>query len=165
MARVQWNLKPIEQILTEAEQNLVKIGFQIEADIKRSFGPGTGREYKRGKNKDIVHIASAPGEPPAVDTGRLRASISTNWSGSGMSSGKVDGQANAEDGVLNPGSGMIEKFKAILGIGQFKFKVVVGTRVEYAPYLEWGTSRMAARPFMRPMVEKFRPIVNRLFGK
>lgn len=35
--------------------------------------PGSGREYARGKK---THVASAPGEPPAVDTGRLRNSIS-----------------------------------------------------------------------------------------
>ncbi len=33
--------------------------------------PKHGREYPRG---DTVHIASAPGEAPAVDTGALRAS-------------------------------------------------------------------------------------------
>lgn len=36
--------------------------------------PGTGIEYPRGK--DAVHIASAPGEPPAVDSGGLRQSAS-----------------------------------------------------------------------------------------
>ena len=28
--------------------------------------------------------------------------------------------------------------------------VYIGTNVEYAPYVELGTSRMAARPFLRP---------------
>lgn len=37
--------------------------------------PGTGRVYLRGKS--VEHRASAPGEPPAPDTGRLRASITT----------------------------------------------------------------------------------------
>lgn len=37
--------------------------------------PGTGRTYSRGKT--VEHRASAPGEPPAPDTGRLRASITT----------------------------------------------------------------------------------------
>jgi len=120
MARIQWNSAAANKLQAMAEQQLVKIGFRIEADIKRGFGPGTGRVYMKGKNKNIVHVASAPGEPPAVDTGRLRASISTNWSGSGMSSGKVDSQASSEDGVLNPGSDLNV------------FKVVVGTRVQYA---------------------------------
>lgn len=34
-------------------------------------GPKSGRSYSRGGK---LHIASAPGEPPAVDTGNLRAS-------------------------------------------------------------------------------------------
>ncbi len=33
--------------------------------------PGTGRVYER---KSVTHVASAPGEPPAPDTGRLRNS-------------------------------------------------------------------------------------------
>lgn len=34
--------------------------------------PGTGRVYKRG---NVSHRASAPGEPPATNTGRLANSI------------------------------------------------------------------------------------------
>lgn len=30
--------------------------------------------------------------------------------------------------------------------------VYIGTNVEYAPYVELGTSRMAARPFLKPAV-------------
>ncbi len=30
--------------------------------------------------------------------------------------------------------------------------VYIGTHVEYAPYIEYGTYRMAARPFIRPTV-------------
>lgn len=31
----------------------------------------------------------------------------------------------------------------------------VGTNVEYAPYLEFGTSRMPPYPFLRPALEQF----------
>lgn len=34
----------------------------------------------------------------------------------------------------------------------------VGSALNYAPWLEYGTSRMAARPFFRPAVERMRPI-------
>lgn len=34
--------------------------------------------------------------------------------------------------------------------------VDVGTAVEYAPYVEMGTSRMEARPFLRPALEAAR---------
>lgn len=34
---------------------------------------------------------------------------------------------------------------------------VVGTNVEYAPYIEFGTSRMHAQPFLFPALEAHRP--------
>jgi HK97 gp10 family phage protein len=120
-------------IMDPIEKNLIAIGYQMENEIKMSFTTGSGREYKRGGK---IHVASAPGDPPAVDTGRLRASISTNWSGGGE---------RGEDQVGDPGG---ER-------GGDVFKVVVGTNVKYAPFLEFGTSRMAARPFIRPIFEKY----------
>lgn len=32
--------------------------------------------------------------------------------------------------------------------------VMVGTDLEYAPFVEYGTSRMAARPFLRPAIDE-----------
>ncbi len=34
---------------------------------------------------------------------------------------------------------------------------IVGTHVEYAPYVEYGTHRMAARPYLGPAAEAVRP--------
>ena len=34
---------------------------------------------------------------------------------------------------------------------------VIGTNVEYAPYVELGTVRMAARPYLRPAAENHTP--------
>lgn len=60
---------------TEAIRN-----HAIESIMK---GPKTGRVYTRGLNKSgksyKVHIASAPGEPPANDTGFLVSTITTNY--------------------------------------------------------------------------------------
>lgn len=38
------------------------------------------------------------------------------------------------------------------------FHVLVGTDVEYAPYVEYGTHRMAAQPYLTPAVELARPV-------
>jgi len=40
----------------------------------------------------------------------------------------------------------------------------VGTNVEYAIPLEYGTSKMAARPFMRPMLENDKKKIARILG-
>ncbi len=80
--------------------------------IENLSTPGSGRTYSRGGRS---HQASAPGDGPAVDTGRLRQSI------------------------------------AVVRVADGHYKV--GTNVQYAPFLEFGTRRMAPRPFMRPALE------------
>jgi hypothetical protein len=61
-----------------------------------------------------------------VDTGRLRASISQNWTGSGKARGDVDSKAGADDGIGQPPA----KPDA--------FTAVIGTNVEYGPAVEFN---------------------------
>lgn len=63
-------------------------------------------------------MASAPGQPPAVDTDRLRASL---------------------DMVMMPGEP----------------RALIGTPVDYAPFLEFGTSRMKPRPLWRTVIYRY----------
>lgn len=51
--------------------------LEAVSDVRRAIQgpPKTGREYKRGKNRDIIHRASAPGQAPATDTGTLVSSL------------------------------------------------------------------------------------------
>lgn len=79
----------------------------------------------RGK-ASRVHQASAPGEPPAVDTGRLRSSVSHE--GPYVDGNRVHGRW--------------------------------GTNVEYADDLEFGTSRIAPRPWARRAEEETRDAVD-----
>lgn len=67
MATVTINLAALERIAEEkAVAGIQRAALAGEAITKVNLSrPGTGRIY--GK-----HQASAPGEPPAVDTGRLR---------------------------------------------------------------------------------------------
>jgi HK97 gp10 family phage protein len=108
---------------TKALAGMERASAWLEGTVKRSFKPGTGRKYRRGRK---YHIASAPGRPPAVDTGRLRASITHE--------------------VHKEGD-------QIVGL--------VGTNVEYAPHLEFGTNKMAARPFLRPALFNNVPEIKR----
>lgn len=90
-----------------------------------------------------------------VDTGRLRASITSNWTDSGIAVSSVEGKAQQE---------------GIRGIGQpgkvnNEFKGVVGTNVKYAPFIELGTRKMSARPFLRVALQMKKQEIMRLFSK
>jgi len=121
------------------KKQLIAVGFEMARECKIRMVAGSGRVYGQ-------HVSSAPGAYPAVRLGRLRGSISVNWSDSGMKRGAVDGNARPDDGV---GCSVNDPFT-----------VTVGTNVEYAPYLEFGTSKMSARPFIRPTFELFRATIN-----
>lgn len=78
----------------------------------------------------------------AVDTGRLRASITFAVSGDpARRNTYIDDQMT---GYSEPVEGAGESTDHTL---------YLGTNVKYAPYVELGTSKMPARPFIRPAVE------------
>lgn len=47
---------------------------------------------------------------------------------------------------------------------QGSFKVIWGAFIRYAKFLEFGTSRMAARPFIRPTFKLFYPKASKRVG-
>lgn len=97
------------------------IAYDLLSEIKTSLvGPGKGRVYTR-HNPYRVHIASAPGDPPATDLGRLTNSYSV---------------LDIKHVKLPGGSGRVE--------------ISVGSHVKYAVYLEFGTRHMLPRPHVRP---------------
>lgn len=108
---------------------LAACGQVLTRDIKLSFtsqqaagaNRAVGEIYVKGYAKSgraRIHQASAPDQPPAVDTGRLRASIATFY----------------------------DRARKV---------TYVGTPVQYAAPLEFGTARMAPRPYFRPAVAKY----------
>jgi len=65
-----------EDIRTEVGKAVVGTALELQGDIKKSVsrGPATGRVYRK-QNPTRVHQASAPGQAPQTDTGRLVNSI------------------------------------------------------------------------------------------
>ena len=110
-----------DDLREEAGRTVLATAIEMRADIVTSIqrGPASGRTYKKS-NPTRTHTASAPGQPPMSDTGRLANSITFDRVGD--------------------------------------LTATVGSNLNYAPWLEYGTSRMAARPFFRPAVERMRPI-------
>lgn len=86
-----------------------------------------------------------------VITGRQRASITTNWYGSGMNRATINEpvkESKATDGVHQPEDKI--------------FDVVVGTNVEYAPDNEAGIG--TRKPFLYPAVAQNEARINELCG-
>lgn len=99
MDKLLANIKKWHLVKRQAVKDILKeTGFKVEAQAK----------------------ANCP-----VKTGRLRASLSTNWSGSGKKRGRIGGKAKADDGIGEPK-------------GEDGLTVVVGTNVEYGPSVEFG---------------------------
>lgn len=103
---------------------VIGTAMELEGDVKQRIqrGPASGRIYQK-YNPRRTHRASAPGQAPATDTGRLASSITFDKRG--------------------------------------ELTATVGSFLPYAMYLEYGTSRIAARPFFRPAVEAIRQTFDR----
>ena len=77
----------LQQIPKAVHSGLVRAiatsALSLDKSMKEMIqrGPKTGRVYKRG---NVLHRASAPGEPPASDTGRLASSISPQFHDNGL---------------------------------------------------------------------------------
>ncbi len=69
------------------------------------------------------------------DLGRLRGSITVQARARGT---QVKAPATGSDKIDAPGDDL---------------EVFVGTAVDYAPFQEFGTARMAAQPFLRPALD------------
>ena len=83
---IQAQIREINADLQKRLQNVssseVKFCATVAAEVERKAKTlmrdtevDYNKAYKKGKNKNIVHYASVEGEPPAVDTGTLRMSI------------------------------------------------------------------------------------------
>jgi HK97 gp10 family phage protein len=95
-------------------QEVITGGAQLirsEAVKSIQTGPKSGKTYEL-YNPRRTHVASAPGEAPASDTGNLVNQIRVNLKSQDI--------------------------------------VTVESRASYSKFLEYGTSKMQARPFLFP---------------
>lgn len=119
-------LRQLRDLGEIADQVIAETLFDVATDTHTfavqgiQGGPKTGRVYRRGS---VTHQASAPGQYPATDTGRLVSSVAMRPDGPDA--------------------------------------YVVGTNVQYGPMLEFGTTRMAARPWLLPSFERAKIGVER----
>jgi len=105
------------------------------AELDVLKGQRSGKKYRKPHTKKATYIASAPGEPPARRTGNLRL----HWSGD------VSSRGNSNGGIV--------------------LDVTLESQEKYAPYLENGHGKVAARPFVDKIKEKAEPEVKKIFSE
>lgn len=104
------------------------------AELKVLRGQRGGRSYKKSF-KSTSYSASAPGEPPAVRSGKLRSSFRPN--------------ARTYDNPFG---------------GAASVTISIETDTHYAGYLENGTSKMDARPYVEKIKQEALPEVTSIFS-
>ena len=117
------------------ERGLKIVMIELQMELRIRLGQvGTGVEYYGGeKGKGYFRTRSAPGEPPSIDTGTLRNSVQSKpqyIAGTGMTSIVLTG--------------------LVAGVNK---------DARIPRWLEYGTSRMKARPFIAPSLKVIRPSV------
>lgn len=117
---------------------LEKIGLQAEGYAKMLCPTDTGL-----LKNSITHAVS--GQAPAQSS--YHASKGSNRIKSGKNAGK-----RYSAGSMKAGSVGFGTYSGTIGSPD-EDAVYIGTNVEYAPYVELGTQRTTAKPFLKPAVE------------
>lgn len=121
----------LAELRAPAQATLLAVGVFLAGELKRTLsGPRHGAVYRISRTGRL-HVASAPGEPPAVLYGNLRNSIghsSVTWN---------DWTASIEVGVglgQPPAGGVnVNSYAARLEFGGVDSR---GTRILPRPYIE-----------------------------
>lgn len=134
---INWQGDRLEKVYKEiAMKRLIKAGLFVEKMAKRLV---------------------------PIDTKKLWSTISTNWTGGKEFSkvGKLAGKTR-----LRGRNGRIVTSDPVGGIRPptTPFTVIVGTNAIYGPFIELGTSKMPAQPFLRPALFGSRRAIQRIMG-
>lgn len=82
-------------------------------------------------------------EKCTVDTGLLRNSITHALDGESTAISEYKDNAGKQKGAYRGNAPKESSGKRV---------VIIGTNVEYAPYVEYGTSKQKAQPYLKPAV-------------
>ena len=140
-------------------RGVVAATLHLQGAIKRKLSRrGTGRTYRRRK---VLHQASAPGEAPVVDSGRLRNSIAFTdpvWEGWSVS---AEVGTNVEYAKLLEYGGRIPA--SVQNVRAHTRRTSKGTMSNVRAHTrDMPARRIAARPYMRPTVEEETPRIEKV---
>ena len=112
-----FKMKLVDNPNLKSEKVMESVTRKVMNDAKVSVSKkGRGRVYSRKSGPP--HTASAPGDPPATDTGELKNNITMN---------------------------VVKRGQTLVG------QIISGAN--YSEHLEFGTTKMEARPFLIPALK------------
>jgi len=139
-------------VSTEVRSALVEVGTKIVSNVRESMVPGSWRSYKV---KGVIHVASAPGKPPAPWSHRLHDSITYRTTFGDKSS--LGPRAKSSDAIKEP--------KRAMG----GHAVSIGSNAPYALSMEKGMRsgkrKVANRPYLWPALKRSRGTIKEAFTK
>lgn len=139
------------KVLKASQQSSLAVGLQLAEQITNIFQRWQGVSKRvMWWRKDSYKPVSRPGEPPFIQSGRLLRSISVNadWMSSAIS---IFGSPFASSDLVGKPSSRPNCAT-----------VIVGSNAPHAGDLEWGTSKMAPRPWLEP---SYRTNLPNMFSK
>lgn len=132
MSANRWYISDVvKNVDDKIGRNLDHIGVFIQGEIVKSFG--SGGAPGSGGTKGKIH--SSPGEPPFVQTGTLRRSITF----------KRDGNSLLVGSSLQPQGGSKYSYAWLLEMGS-------------------PLGQLAARPYLRPAVNNNKNIIKKMLA-
>lgn len=152
MSAIVWYAKQVmDKVEAQVQQNMDKAAILLQGEIVKSFGspPSMPEGWKPSRSKKSAEKIwrgkhhSTPGSPPFVQLGHLWRSIT--WSSANKLT-RLVGSSLKPDGILPGGKPS--------GDGKHS----------YAWYLEYGTSKMAARPYLLPALRRLRGQLFRIIA-
>jgi len=130
ITKLVWKAKEvIDKVNRRLERNLDKVGVLLQRDIVMSFG--SGGTPGSGGTKGRVH--SKPGEPPYVQTGNLRRSITF----------QREGHSKLLVGSTLQPEGSTPSYAWLLEMGS-------------------PGGQLSARPYLRPALRKNKGLIKRM---
>ena len=146
------------ELKPKMERGVMAGVLHLQGALKRKLSRrGTGRVYRRRK---VLHQASVPGDPPALDTGRLRNSIATTapkWEGWSVS---AEAGTNVEYAWLMEHGGRIPA--SVQSVSAHTRRTSRGTHNVRAHTRDMPARRIAARPWARPTMEEETPRIEKV---
>jgi len=133
----------LQELKVKGDGLMMDAAMVAVSTVKQTLtGARSGRTYKVSKTGKL-HVASAPGEPPAVLFGHLRNSVGNSapaWSGWEISFDYGPGLGVSAEGVVETYS----------------------RRLEYGGVDSRGV-KIDARPYMEPSANRLEPLLEKLF--